>query len=244
LRNRDVWLLVNDTRGVNVWCSAGEGNFSATEIEITLSASHAEKWVHGRDIILPKLCLNGVKLQDLKAFSGFKGIVGPVYARDLPAYLDSGLNKTPGMERINFNLLNRLWFGVPFAILMSLITGVLALAFHGHLSPYLPLWFAALCLLVAATYTWLPTRRHLVKGLTLGAIVGAAMVFSLFLKGESAIIMTRSGVLFLLLGLFVTSDFSGVTAVSNRTLVEREFKSIYWVLAALLIVYLGLGFWK
>lgn len=244
LRGRDAWLLVNDTRGVNVWCSAGEGNFSASEIAITLSASHAEKRVNGRDIILPKLCLNGVKLQDLKAFSGFKGIIGPVYARDLPAYLDSGLKKTPAMERIDFNFLNRLWFGVPFAILMSLITGVLALVFHGRLSPYLPLWFAVICMLVSATYTWLPTRRHLVKGLTLGAIIGAGMVIYLFLKGEPAIIMTRSGVLFLLLGLFVTADFSGVTPVSNRTLVEREFKTIYLLLTVLLTVYLGLAFWK
>ena len=32
LTGRDVWLLVLDTRGINVWCAAGKGTFGTAEL--------------------------------------------------------------------------------------------------------------------------------------------------------------------------------------------------------------------
>jgi len=237
LKGFNVWLLVNDTRGVNVWCSAGERNFSASEIAITLAASQADRLIQRRELILPKLCLNGVRLGEVKARSGFVARIGPVYAKDLPAYLSAGGELGAGMDRIRFNFQNRLWFGVPFAVFMSLITGVLALALPWLIRKDLPLWFGMTSLLIAATYTWLPTRRHLVKGLVLGA--GMALAVALYQFSHQAVgwDLARNSILLIALGLFVTADFSGVTPVSNRTLVEKEFKAIYLTLIGLLLVY-------
>ena len=242
LAGRDVWLLVNDTRGVNVWCSAGEGNFSAAEIAVTMAASQAESWVAKRQMVLPKLCFNGVRLREVKARTGFQGRVGPVYARDLPAYLDAGFLKTPAMEQVHFNFLDRLWIGVPFAALLSLIVGALWLLSLGHLFRDLPLWFGVCSLLIAATYSWLPTRWHLVKGAILGSAVALALSAYLAHQGRPGLDIVRSALLLLGIQIYVAADFSGSTPVSNRTLVEREFKTIYLVVAGLLAAYFALPY--
>lgn len=240
LAGQSVWLLVTDTRGVNVWCSAGEGTFSAAEIALTLAATRAERVVNHRRLILPKLCLNGVNRREVNRRSGFRGLIGPVYARDLPAYLAQDLEKTAAMERVRFNFWDRMWVGVPFAALVALVPAVLVLVFGGWPRSDLPLWFAGAGMLIAATYSWLPTRRHLVKGIVLGALVAAAVGAYLWWQKAPALQIVRDLALLLALQLFVTADFSGSTPVSNRTLVEQEFKWIYIILAALLGIYFGL----
>jgi ubiquinone/menaquinone biosynthesis C-methylase UbiE len=240
LKGIDAWLLVNDTRGVNVWCSAGEGNFSAREVAVTLAASQAERLVNRREVILPKLSLNGVRLREVKERSGFAARIGPVYAQDIPAYLADGNKVSPEMDRIRFNLWRRLWFGVPFALFMALIAGVVVLLSAGHVRHDLPLWFGVTSLLIAITYTWLPTRWHLVKGLILGGAMALAAGFYQSGSGADLLSILRSSLLLVSLGLFVTADFSGGTPVSNRTLVEREFKPIYLTLAGLMLLYIFL----
>jgi len=165
-----------------------------------------------------QLCFNGVRLREVKARTGFQGKVGPVYARDLPAYLDAGFRKTPAMEQIHFNFLDRLWIGVPFAALLSLIVGALWLLSLGHLSRDLPLWFGACALLIAATYGWLPTRWHLVKGSILGSAAALALAAYLAHAGRPGLEIVRSAVLLLGIQIYVAADFSGSTPVSNRTL--------------------------
>jgi len=240
LAGRDAWLLVNDTRGVNVWCSAGEGTFSAAEIALTLAASRADRFVSHRQLILPKLCLNGVNRREVKERSGFRALIGPVYARDLPAYLDHSYEKTEVMEQVHFNFWDRMWIGVPFTLLLVLVPGVLALGLGRWIRPTLPLWFALAGMLIAVSYTWLPTRRHLVKGLILGALLAAAGGVYLFWQQAPGIRIGRSMALLLALELFVTADFSGSTPVSNRTLVEQEFKWIYIILVILIVLYFAL----
>jgi len=240
LAGRDAWLLIADTRGVNVWCSAGEGTFSAREIAVTLAASQAERRLTRREMILPKLCLNGVNRREVKERSGFRGLIGPVYARDLPAYLDHDLEKTPAMEQVHFNFWDRMWIGVPFTLLLVLVPGVLALGLGRWIRPTLPLWFALAGMLIAASYTWLPTRRHLVKGLILGALLAAGAVIYLLQQHAPGLSIARSAILLLALELFVTADFSGSTPVSNRTLVEQEFKWIYIILVILIVLYFAL----
>ncbi|HQG32259.1 MAG TPA: mercury methylation corrinoid protein HgcA [Deltaproteobacteria bacterium] len=102
LPERDAWILVLDTKGVNVWCAAGKGTFGTGELLRRMEASRLKEVVKHRSLILPQLGAPGVEAHFVKAISGFRVLYGPVSARDLPAYLDAGMKATPEMRRKNF----------------------------------------------------------------------------------------------------------------------------------------------
>lgn len=61
-----------------------------------------------RTVILPQLGAPGVAAHHVGKLSGFRAIYGPIRARDLPAFLDSGLKATPEMRRKTFEMGERL----------------------------------------------------------------------------------------------------------------------------------------
>ena len=107
LPGRNAWILVLDTKGVNVWCAAGKGTFGTEELVARIRSSELERIINHRDLILPQLAGPGVAAHLVKKFSGFRVIYGPIRAIDLPALLDGGLQATPEMRRKNFPLRER-----------------------------------------------------------------------------------------------------------------------------------------
>ena len=57
----NVWILVVDTKGVNVWCAAGKGNFGTENVVKSIKNSSLEYIVKHRNIILPQLSASGVR---------------------------------------------------------------------------------------------------------------------------------------------------------------------------------------
>jgi hypothetical protein len=51
----DGWILVLDTRGVNVWCAAGKGTFGTDELVRRIEATGLADVVSHRKIIVPHL---------------------------------------------------------------------------------------------------------------------------------------------------------------------------------------------
>jgi hypothetical protein len=108
LPGRDLWLLVLDTDGVNVWCAAGKGTFGTAELVGRLQACCLAEVVSHRDIIVPQLGAPGISAHLVKRESGFTVKYGPIQAADLPGYLDAGCRATPEMRRCRFPLRERL----------------------------------------------------------------------------------------------------------------------------------------
>jgi len=107
LPGRDAWLLVLDTKGINVWCAAGKGTFGTAELVRRIRMSGLDNIVTHRELILPQLSGPGVAAHLVKKFSGFKVKYGPIRASDLPAYLEAGLTATPKMRMKTFTLRER-----------------------------------------------------------------------------------------------------------------------------------------
>jgi hypothetical protein len=103
----DVWILVLDTKGINVWCAAGKGTFGTGELVGRIQGSGLERVVKHRKIILPQLSGPGVAGYQVKKLSGFQAVYGPVQARDLPAFLEADCRATPDMRRKTFTLRER-----------------------------------------------------------------------------------------------------------------------------------------
>jgi acetyl-CoA decarbonylase/synthase complex subunit gamma len=195
LAGRSAWILVLDTKGINVWCAAGKGTFGTEELIRTIELSGLKKVVSHRTLILPQLGAPGVAAHRVKKISGFQVLFGPVRAQDLPAYLDGGCRATTPMRTITFPLPDRVVL-IPIelrgAMKYFFMLSALLLLISGFGGPQ-GIWdniadiglFAVLALLCAVTggavlvpllLPYLPGRPFSVKGFSLGMIIAFILV--------------------------------------------------------------------
>jgi hypothetical protein len=107
LSHIDAWILVIDTKGVNVWCAAGKGTFATDNLVKSIKASSLENMVKHRKIIVPQLGATGVAAHLVRERTGFKVIYGPVRAEDIKAFIDAGYKASAEMRRVNFSFSDR-----------------------------------------------------------------------------------------------------------------------------------------
>ncbi len=90
LASLDAWILVVDTRGINVWCAAGKALFCTREVVRCVNQSMLKKVVRHNQLILPQLAATGVSAHQVKKESGFTVIWGPVRAKDIQRFIAKG----------------------------------------------------------------------------------------------------------------------------------------------------------
>ena len=103
----NAWLLVLDTKGVNVWCAAGKGTFGTSELVNRIRRTSLGSIVSHRRIILPQLGAPGVAAHLVKSDIGFTVLYGPVRASDLPGFLQAAYKATEEMRTVRFGLPDR-----------------------------------------------------------------------------------------------------------------------------------------
>jgi hypothetical protein len=108
LKALDAWIMVIDTKGINVWCAAGKGTFGTEEIVGRITKVRLAEVVSHRMLILPQLGAPGVSAHSVLKLSGFKVTYGPVRAKDLPKFMKAGQKATPQMRQVKFGLWDRL----------------------------------------------------------------------------------------------------------------------------------------
>jgi hypothetical protein len=184
LRGIDGYILVLDTRGVNVWCAAGKHTFGTREVVRRIQAVKLETVVSHRKLILPQLGASGVAAHEVKKATGFTVEYGPVRATDLPEYLKTRA-ATPEMRRVRFPLRDRLVL-VPVDITQTSLPMLVAMGISflvGGL-PYLLAAFTAVMggvALFPALLPWLPTKDFSSKGGFLGALLSIPFILSVVL---------------------------------------------------------------
>jgi ferredoxin len=165
----DAFLLVANSRGVNVWCAATGGLLTNHDVISVLKTSGIRDLVRHRRVILPQLAATGVEGIDILRKTGFRIVWGPVEATDIPAFLDSGLKKPARMRTVRFPWTRRLEMAVAWAFPISLL-GLLLWPFWP--AGVLPLmgfvWGAALALFLA-----FPLYQHFLTrtGKSVGLVV-------------------------------------------------------------------------
>jgi len=148
LEGLDVWLLVANTDGINVWCAAGGRIFTAQRVIDAIKVSALERKVDHRQVILPALAAPGVDPRLVKEETGFRARFGPVYARDIPAYLAAGKKNTEAMRRFDFGLGHRLdmFLSMNFPIYLGGAV-VMAVVARQYLLGYTALYWGAVAFL-------------------------------------------------------------------------------------------------
>ena len=245
LRGLDCYLLVIDTRGINVWCAAGEGNFSAEEIHNSLRATRAGDIVETRTLILPKLSANGVRYRDVKRLTRWNAVFGPVYARDIPEYLNNNLVKTEPMKRVDFGFLERLRVAPPFAFFCAFLAALPLVVFHHLYSPMIPLIVLAAAFVFPVAFYILPTDYFFKKGITLGLVGAACAALFLWNAGAPPKEMLQWALIIVGLTTFIAMDFSGMSPVSNYSRIKQEYYVVTPLLGLIVLSYVAVSFlWR
>lgn len=226
----DGYILVLDTKGVNVWCAAGKGTFGTDELVHRIEATRLRDVVSRRVITLPQLGAPGVTAHDVKRRTGFRVRYGPVRARDLPEYLRTG-QATPEMRRVRFDWVDRLVL-VPVEVVHTFVKMAIA-AVILFLIGGLPAALAAVaavwagCVLFPLLLPWLPTRDFSSKGFILGTIVALPFAAGLASQPGSTWWQRLIWLFVSLLGMpavtaYLSLNFTGSSTFTSRTGVRAE----------------------
>ncbi len=108
LSGLNCWLLILDTKGVNVWCAAGKGTFGTDELINRISKTGLSEIVSHRNLILPQLGAVGVSAHEVVRKTGFSVVYGPVRAKNIKEFIHSGFKATEAMRTVRFTAGDRL----------------------------------------------------------------------------------------------------------------------------------------
>ena len=227
----DGYIVVLDTKGINVWCAAGKGTFGTDEIVHRVEATGLHDVVDHRVLILPQLGAPGVSAHEVKKRTGFRVEYGPVRAADLPAYLETR-QATPEMRRVRFGFLDRLVL-VPVELVHVLLPTLVAAAILLFVGGWLASAGAIAAVLAGAALfpmllPWIPTHAFSSKGFILGAAVAVPFAAITFVTAADAVWWQRIGrTLAYLLAMppvtaFLALNFTGSSTYTSKTGVRRE----------------------
>jgi hypothetical protein len=108
LSGLDCWILILDTKGINVWCAAGKGTFGTHELVGRILKTGLSEIVSHRKLVLPQLGAPGVSAHEVTKQTGFSVVYGPVRAKAIKTFLDSGFKATQEMRTVKFTMWDRL----------------------------------------------------------------------------------------------------------------------------------------
>ncbi len=260
LPGRDLWILVLDTRGINVWCAAGKGTFGTLELLDRIRASRLDEVVNHRRLIVPQLGAPGIAAHEIRRHSGFRVIYGPILATDLPAFLDNGCRARPGMRIRKFPFRERLVL-VPVELVQGLRIGLVAAALvlavaalapglsagAGMLRYGLPMVLALAGGILAGTVVtplllpWLPGRMFSIKGMVAGLVCFVLLQVAAGTVGHDRLEMTAMLLVSVATASWFGMAFTGASTYTSPGGVRREMLRAIPAQFASLV--LGLGTW-
>ena len=239
LVNINAWILVVDTRGINVWCAAGKGTFSTEEIAYQIQKANLDQIVTHREVLLPQLSANGVAAFELKKLCGFRGRFGPILAADLPTFLQNG-EANEDMRTVTFTLRERavlipleicmLWKQLSVAMVIFFILSGISADFFSPTMAFnrsILLVFATVTAMLAGAVVtplllpWLPFRQFWLKGIIMGSLVSLLPLFVYWQSMSSfeklAIFLWTSGC-----SSYLAMNFTGSTPFTSLSGVAKE----------------------
>ncbi|MCK5100888.1 MAG: hypothetical protein KAR45_22455, partial [Desulfobacteraceae bacterium] len=241
LNEINAWILVLNTKGINVWCAAGKGTFSTLELVNRIKDCNLEKIVDHKRIIVPQLGATGVAARDVKKLSGFRVVYGPVRANDIPAFLKNKRKANKNMRQVTFNMYER-FILTPVevqillkpALIIALVLFIISgfgpgvFSFSGAWERGVISFFALIAGIISGAFVtpvllpFIPSREFALKGIITGSIFAI-----LFLALVSSAINSVAGFLALFLfsvtiSSYLAMNFTGATSFTSPSGVEKE----------------------
>jgi len=254
-----AWILVLDTKGINVWCAAGKKTFSTGELTSRLAAVDLKNLTPKRELILPQLGASGVCGFEVTKKTGFRVVFGPVQAKDIKRFLENGKKADAAMRRVPFGLIARLvvtpvelvntWKTSAYAAAACLVLGGIGpdvFSFSrmasqgGHALLAYITGFCAGNFLAPALLPVLPSRSFSLKGAATGA--AAALVWIAGYAGGVAWSDLAAQALFIVAtASWFAMNFTGSSTFTSPSGVEKEMRRA--IPAQIAALAAALAFW-
>ena len=236
LAGLDCWLLILDTKGVNVWCAAAKGTFGTDELVSRIEAARLAQVVSHKRLILPQLGAPGVNAREVTRRTGFHVTFGPVQASDIQAFISGGYKASKEMRLAEFTFTDRLVLTpmelVPVVNLSLPVVGALfvmgkfaKIPFDRHdLTSYAGAVLAG-SVITPLALPYIPGRAFAWKGWLVGMCwtLGSLLKSRGFAKGNR---LKSAGKVLLLpaISSFLAMNFTGCTTYTSQSGVKKEMK--------------------
>jgi hypothetical protein len=236
------WILVLDTKGINVWCAAGKGTFGTKELVSRIREVSLDKIVNHRRLILPQLGATGVAAHKVREETGFNVHYGPVRASDIKSFVESGYRASREMRKVRFEFSDRVklipndfmygkFYLLGTMILLFLLSGLsrngasykdfandggpaILRAFLGYFSGIV---------LTPMLLPYIPGRHFSLKGFFSGTIV---FLFILLIEFSGDNIIETLSWFFIITATssFLAMNFTGSSTFTSLSGVKKEMK--------------------
>ncbi|MGA2408050.1 MAG: mercury methylation corrinoid protein HgcA [Bacteroidales bacterium] len=242
LSDMDGWILVLDTKGVNVWCAAGKGTFGTKELVSRIGLVSLEKIVNHKRLILPQLSATGVAAHKVKEETGFNVHYGPVRASDIKRFISDGYRADKEMRKVTFSFKDRiklipndLMYGKLYLLgamaVLFLISGLTANGlsykdFSGDGGPTILKVFLAYISGIVITpmfLPYIPARYFSLKGFYAGVLVFLILLL-LKLMGSNIIEILSWFLIITAISSFLAMNFTGSSTFTSLSGVKKEMK--------------------
>jgi hypothetical protein len=242
LTGENGWILVLDTKGVNVWCAAGKGTFGTKELVNRIRIVSLEKFVNHKRLILPQLAATGVAAHKVREETGFNVHYGPVRASDIKKFMIDGYKADKDMRQVTFNFSDRIklipndfMYGKYYLLgamaVLFLISGLSKRGFSykdfsGQGGPAIlraALAYISGIVITPALLPYIPGRKFSLKGFYSGLSV--FLILILFKYAGGNIIETISWFLIITaISSFLAMNFTGSSTYTSLSGVKKEMK--------------------
>ncbi len=250
LNGVDAWILVLDTRGINVWCAAGKGTFGTQELVNRLSQVKLPDVVSHKQLIVPQLGAPGIAAHEVTKATGFNVIYGPIKAVHIKRFLENDLGATAEMRVATFRAAERLALApvelIKSFTLVPVAFTVLFLIYLLRDNPFSAfMWYDFLLflgvlfsatVLFALLLPWLPFRSFSLKGCSLGVLV---VLMGSALYSMSDLDLIANLLLMTPVCAFFTLNFTGSTTFTSLSGVQKEMR--YAVPALVIAFVMGIA---
>ena len=240
----NCWVLVLDTKGINVWCAAGKGTFGTDELVKRINIVSLGNIVTHKRIILPQLGAPGVAAHKVKEETGFNVHYGPVRASDIKKYVSDGYRAGREMRKISFGLVERIklipndfiygknYLLIAFAVvfLVSLLGGegnLFNVRIINGLKAILNIFLAYFSgiIITPLLLPYLPGHRFSFKGFISGLAVALILFFVTAFMGQNLFEKISWFLIIPAISSFMAMNFTGSSTYTSLSGVKKEMKT-------------------
>jgi hypothetical protein len=254
LTGLNAWIMVLDTKGINVWCAAGKGTFGTAELINRIRIVGLSRVVSHHTIVLPQLGAPGVAAHEVRKQTEFSVVYGPVRASDIKDFLNADMKATRAMREITFGFLDRLvlspvelvlaWKPTAIAasvIVIAALIGIMDVSFAG-VFPFITAILIG-TIVAPALLPWIPGRAFSWKGWLLGFIWAMAVVCMNMNSVQPWDIWNNLALLLLLpaISAYLTMNFTGTSTYTSLSGVKKEMRIAVPVIIILALA--GIASW-
>lgn len=263
MKGRSAWILVLDSKGINVWCAAGKGTFGSKELINRAIELQINRRL-GRAIILPQLGASSMEPHLIRKHTGLEVIYGPVRSDDLPSFLEGDRKADEAMREVRFDFWDRLVLG-PVEAVLNIKYWMYAFVIFGFsiwisggggnllmrsMMVSLPFFLAVLvgAFVFPLLLPILPFRAFCLKSAIPGILFSLSVIRfqQFFLLPESPVFLTGYGLLLTLLISWMGFNFTGSSTFTSFSGVKTETARVkpaakIMLAAGLLLMVIGGG---